>query len=237
MKSLSSLLVLASVALGACGAPATVATSPAPTPAPAAEVPAATTPSIKVPAVTLAEAPRNWQLLDVSADHVPGISVERAYRELLAGKSPKQTVVVAIIDNGIDTLHADLRASLWSNPKEVAGNAKDDDNNGFADDVRGWNFIGGRDGQDVHFDTFEVTREYARCHNQAAASGQPPRSAVRLRKSGNRRSPIRHTARKWMPITRSSGRRSSGTSRHIARSTMCCSRSFRCSSRPSLRIH
>jgi len=174
MKSLSSLLVLASVALGACGAPATVATSPAPTPAPAATVPAASTPSIKVPAVTLAEAPRNWQLLDVTADRVPGISVERAYRELLAGKSPKQTVVVAIIDNGIDTLHADLRASLWSNPKEVAGNAKDDDNNGYADDVRGWNFIGGRDGQDVHFDTFEVTREYARCHNQAAASGQPP---------------------------------------------------------------
>jgi subtilisin family serine protease len=174
MKSLSSLLVLASVALGACGAPATVATSPAPTPAPAAAVPAATTLSIKVPAVTLAEAPRNWQLLDASADRVPGISVERAYRELLAGKSPKQTVVVAIIDNGIDTLHADLRASLWSNPKEVAGNAKDDDNNGFADDVRGWNFIGGRDGQDVHFDTFEVTREYARCHNQPAASGQPP---------------------------------------------------------------
>ena len=174
MKSLSSLLILASVALGACGAPATVATSPAPTPAPAAAVPAATTPSIKVPAVTLAEAPRNWQLLDVSADHVPGISVERAYRELLAGKSPKQTVVVAIIDNGIDTLHADLRTSLWSNPKEVAGNAKDDDNNGFADDVRGWNFIGGRDGEDVHFDTFEVTREYARCHNQAAGSGQPP---------------------------------------------------------------
>lgn len=174
MKSLSSLLVLASVALGACGAPATVATSPAPTPAPAAAIPAATTPSIKVPAVTLAEAPRNWQLLDVSADRVPGISVERAYRELLAGKSPKQTVVVAIIDNGIDTLHADLRASLWSNPKEVAGNAKDDDTNGFADDVRGWNFIGGRDGQDVHFDTFEVTREYARCHNQPAASGQPP---------------------------------------------------------------
>ncbi len=172
MKSVPSLLVLASVVLAACGAPATVATSPAPTPP--APAPVASTSSIKIPAVTLAEAPRNWQLLDESADHVPGISVERAYRELLAGKAPKQTVVVAIIDNGIDTMHVDLRASLWTNPKEVAGNAKDDDNNGYADDIRGWNFIGGRDGQDVHFDTFEVTREYARCHNQAAASGQPP---------------------------------------------------------------
>ena len=176
MKSLSSMLVLASLALAACGAPATVVTSsaPAPAPTPTASAPAASTPSIQVPAVRLAEAPRNWQLLDESADHVPGISVERAYRELLAGKTPKQTVVVAIIDNGLDTTHVDLKANLWTNPKEVAANKKDDDNNGYADDVRGWNFIGGRDGEDVHFDTFEVTREYARCHNQAAASGQPP---------------------------------------------------------------
>jgi subtilisin family serine protease len=127
-----------------------------------------------VPRVTLSEAPRNWQLLDEAVDHVPGISVERAMSQLLAGKAPKQTVLVAIIDNGIDTMHADLRANLWVNPKEIGGNGKDDDNNGFADDVHGWNFIGGRDGQDVHWDTFEVTREYARCHNRPAASGIPP---------------------------------------------------------------
>ena len=176
MKSLSSPLVLLSLAIVACGAPATVATSPTPasTPAasaPAAAPPAASAPTTNLPAVTVTEAPRNWQLLDETADHIPGISVERAYRELLAGKSPKQTVLVAIIDNGIDTAHVDLRANLWTNPKEVAGNKKDDDNNGYVDDIHGWNFIGGRDGEDVHFDTFEVTREYARCHNQAAASG------------------------------------------------------------------
>ncbi|MGE5100914.1 MAG: S8 family peptidase [Deltaproteobacteria bacterium] len=104
---------------------------------------------------------------------MPGISVERAYRELLAGKTPKQTVLVAIIDNGIDTAHVDLKANLWTNPKEVAGNKKDDDNNGYVDDIHGWNFIGGRDGEDVHFDTFEVTREYARCHHQPASDGEP----------------------------------------------------------------
>ncbi|HVX41065.1 MAG TPA: S8 family serine peptidase, partial [Gemmatimonadaceae bacterium] len=160
----------------ACGSPAIVAT-PAPTPAtqPAATAPApATTAAVDVPKVTLAEAPRDWQLLDESTDHVPGISEERAMRELLAGKSPKQTVLVAIIDNGIDTSHVDLRANLWSNPKEIGGNHKDDDGNGFTDDVHGWNFIGGANGEDVHFDTFEVTRQYARCHNQPAASGQPP---------------------------------------------------------------
>jgi len=178
MKLLSSPLVLLSLAVAACGAPATVATAPSPTPPPAttaatAPAPAASASVTTLPAVTLAEAPRNWQLLDESTDHVPGISVERAYRELLAGKAPKQTVLVAIIDNGIDTSHVDLKANLWVNPKEVAGNKKDDDNNGYADDIHGWNFIGGRDGEDVHFDTFEVTREYARCHNQAAASGAP----------------------------------------------------------------
>ena len=84
-------------------------------------------------------------------------------RELLAGRQPLRTVVVAVIDGGVDTAHADLRANLWSNPKEVAGNRKDDDANGYADDVRGWNYIGGRDGRDVEHDTYEVTRQYVRC--------------------------------------------------------------------------
>jgi subtilisin family serine protease len=128
---------------------------------------------MRAPAVTLAEPPRNWQLLDEATDHIPGISAQRAMTELLAGKSPKRTVLVAIIDNGIDTAHVDLRANLWTNPKEVGGNGKDDDNNGYADDVHGWNFIGGKNGDDVHFDTFEVTREYARCHHNAASDGEP----------------------------------------------------------------
>ena len=177
MKSLSSLLVVSSLAIAACGAPTTVTTSPTPATPIATSTPNVSTPTTQLttlPAATVTEAPRNWQLLDESTDHIPGISVERAYRELLAGKAPKQTVLVAIIDNGIDTAHVDLKANLWVNPKEVAGNKKDDDNNGYVDDIHGWNFIGGRDGEDVHFDTFEVTREYARCHNQPAASGEPP---------------------------------------------------------------
>jgi subtilisin family serine protease len=174
---LSSLFVVSSLALAACGAPATVATSPVPAPTTTVSTPSISTLSTALtmlPAATVPEAPRNWQLLDESTDHIPGISVERAYRELLAGKAPKQTVLVAIIDNGIDTSHVDLKANLWVNPKEIGGNKKDDDNNGYVDDVHGWNFIGGRDGEDVHFDTFEVTREYARCHNQPASSGEPP---------------------------------------------------------------
>ncbi|HEX3867880.1 MAG TPA: hypothetical protein VHV78_14055, partial [Gemmatimonadaceae bacterium] len=172
MKPLSSLLLLTSFALAACGAPATVATPIAPVPA-SAPVAAAPQPASHAAAVTLTEAPRNWQLLDETQDGIPGIGSERAMKELLAGQAPKQTVLVAIIDDGIDTAHVDLRANLWTNAKEIAGNKKDDDHNGYVDDIHGWNFLGGKDGEDVHFDTFEITRQYAACHDKAAASGQP----------------------------------------------------------------
>ena len=148
------LLALSAIVLSAC----TPSRAPAPAaPAPAAPPPTATT---EPPIV---ESPRNWQLLDDSLDHVPGISAERAFRELLAGKQPKRTVLVAVIDGGVDTAHADLRANLWVNSKEIGGNGKDDDGDGYADDVRGWNYIGGRDGRDVQYDTFEVARLYAKC--------------------------------------------------------------------------
>jgi subtilisin family serine protease len=103
----------------------------------------------------------NWWLLDASTDSVAGISAQRAYSELLAGKQPKRSVVVAIIDSGIDILHPDLQANIWTNPREVAGNGQDDDHNGYVDDVHGWDFIGGKDGRDVDVDTYELTRVYA----------------------------------------------------------------------------
>jgi subtilisin family serine protease len=155
MKTLSAIAILLS-AVAACAAPKTVA-SPAPAPAPV------TAPKATPAALPPTEPQKNWQLLDEASDGVPGISSERALHELLAGKQPKQTVLVAVIDGGIDTAHVDLRANLWTNPKEVAGNGKDDDNNGYVDDLHGWNFIGGRDGKDVHYDTFEVTRLYGWC--------------------------------------------------------------------------
>jgi subtilisin family serine protease len=156
----SALAVL--VAVAACGSPATVAT-PAPAPAPvtttSTATPAATSQPTRVPAVHVADLPRNWQQLDEATDGIPGISSERAMHELLAGRAPKRTVLVAIIDNGIDTAHVDLRPNLWTDPQNQ---------------THGWDFIGGRDGRDINFDTFEVTRQYARCHNMAAASGAPP---------------------------------------------------------------
>jgi subtilisin family serine protease len=124
-------------------------------------------PTTPPPAPAAHEAAANWHLLDATTDGVPGISLERAQRELLAGKTPRRTVLVAVIDGGVDTAHVDLRANLWLNPKETAGNNRDDDGNGYVDDVYGWNFIGGRDGKSVRWDTFEVTRLYALCQKNA----------------------------------------------------------------------
>lgn len=106
--------------------------------------------------------PQNWWHLDEAADRFPGISLERAYAELLAGKKPARPVVVAIIDSGIDIEHEDLDDVLWVNEDEVPGNGVDDDGNGYVDDVHGWNFIGGPDGRHVVQDTYELTRLYAR---------------------------------------------------------------------------
>ncbi len=60
--------------------------------------------------------PPNWQNRDLKADGVFGISTEKAYQELLKGKRA-QTVIVAIIDEGIDTSQEDLKAVIWRDPK------------------------------------------------------------------------------------------------------------------------
>ena len=101
--------------------------------------------------------PQQWYLLDPAADGVMGVSVRKTYDELLKDR-PSTPVVVAIIDAGIDTAHADLRQLLWTNPREIAGNGLDDDQNGYVDDVHGWNFLGGADGRNVDVETYEDTR-------------------------------------------------------------------------------
>jgi subtilisin family serine protease len=55
-------------------------------------------------------------------------------------RESKINPIVAVIDTGIDLNHPDLKASLWINPKEIPNNNIDDDGNGYADDIHGWNF-------------------------------------------------------------------------------------------------
>ncbi|MEO6071404.1 MAG: S8 family peptidase [Chitinophagaceae bacterium] len=103
-------------------------------------------------------APKGWHLKDRATDGYYGISLDKAYQVVKDKKS--KTVVVAIIDSGIDTTHEDLRPILWTNPKEIPGNGIDDDGNGYVDDVHGWNFLGGRDGRNVKEDSYEASRVY-----------------------------------------------------------------------------
>ena len=74
-----------------------------------------------------------------------GISVNEAYQSA-EGKLPSTTIVVAVIDGGTDVNHVDLKDVIWVNKGEIPSNGIDDDNNGYVDDVNGWNFIGGKDG-------------------------------------------------------------------------------------------
>ncbi len=99
---------------------------------------------------------KNWFNLDLKADSVFGISTEKAYNELLKGKK-SNTVIVGILDSGVDGVHEDLKSVMWVNKKEKAGNGKDDDKNGYIDDVNGWSFLGGKEGN-VNHETVEITR-------------------------------------------------------------------------------
>lgn len=114
------------------------------------------------------EPPQDWHHLDEDRTRFRGISSQLAYEELLKDRSPEQRVIVAVIDGGVDINHEDLKANIWTNEDEVPGNGVDDDENGYTDDVHGWNFIGGADGQNVDNDTFEVTRLYAKLHPKYA---------------------------------------------------------------------
>ncbi|QHT70202.1 S8 family serine peptidase [Rhodocytophaga rosea] len=113
------------------------------------------------PSDTTKKAPANWFNLDRSEDKIQGVSTEKAYEEILKNK-PSKTVIVGVIDSGVDVEHEDLQGHVWMNPDEKAGNGVDDDRNGYVDDIHGWNFIGGKDGRNVEYDTYELTREYAR---------------------------------------------------------------------------
>ncbi|MGD0712215.1 MAG: S8 family serine peptidase [Bacteroidales bacterium] len=100
----------------------------------------------------------NWYNKDPKIDTIQGVSIERAYKELLKDRVPKKKIIVAVIDGGVDTAHIDLKGKIWKNTKEIANNGIDDDNNGYVDDLYGWNFIGNSKGENITSENVEYTR-------------------------------------------------------------------------------
>ncbi|AXG68882.1 thermophilic serine proteinase [Kordia sp. SMS9] len=95
---------------------------------------------------------KSWSHKDLVTDTIPGMSIDKAYAEILKGRKGKK-VLVAVLDSGIDIDHEDLNDVIWTNPKEKPNNGKDDDKNGYIDDIHGWNFLG-----DSYNENLEKTR-------------------------------------------------------------------------------
>jgi len=105
---------------------------------------------------------QGWHLKDFTFSGYYGISLEKACQFLLESKIKSAPVIVAILDDGVDTAHEDLQKVLWINKNEIPGNGIDDDHNGYIDDLHGWNFLGGKDGRIVGSNSSEWIRVYWR---------------------------------------------------------------------------
>jgi len=138
---LSSLTLLSALVLVSCGASKT-----------------AVAPIASIENIALKNGPINendlkrWSHLDILKDTIPGMSVDKAYAELIKNKKGNK-VIVGVVDSGVDIEHPDLQGVIWTNAKEIPGNGIDDDNNGYIDDVHGWNFLG-----DINGENLEMTR-------------------------------------------------------------------------------
>lgn len=140
-KSLSLLLCLSILIFG-CGSSSGIISTP---------VENIDSSPLKVSPLTENER-HTWSHLDLAKDTIPGMSVDKAYSEIIKNKKGK-TVIVAVIDSATDIDHEDLDDVLWVNEDEIPNNGIDDDNNGYIDDIHGWNFLG-----DTYYEQFEYVR-------------------------------------------------------------------------------
>ena len=118
--------------------------------------PVVSTPIGNIDSMPLKVAPLNetqnkaWGASDLVMDTIPGMSVDKAYAEIIK-KRKGETVIVGVIDSGVDIEHEDLKNVIWTNTDEIPNNGKDDDKNGYVDDVHGWNFLGDIVGENMEF--------------------------------------------------------------------------------------
>lgn len=112
---------------------------------------------------------KGWGAADLIKDTIPGMSVDKAYNEIIKNNKGK-TVIVAVLDSGVDIFHEDLDGVIWTNKDEIPKNGKDDDHNGYVDDVHGWNFLG---------DAVKENMEYVRIYKKLRPKYEnKPESAI-----------------------------------------------------------
>jgi subtilisin family serine protease len=108
----------------------------------------------------------NWHNHSFEKESILGIASGKAYQELLKNKPPRKTIIVAVIDSGVDIDHEELKDKIWVNEDEIPNNKIDDDNNGYVDDVHGWNFIGNEKGENLFYENTEYTRLFKQLNPQ-----------------------------------------------------------------------
>jgi len=138
----SSFLITSALVIASCGSTAPILSTP---------IDNIDTTPLKERALTETEL-QTWGHKDLIMDTIPGMSIDKAYAEIIKGKKG-QKIIVAVLDSGIDIDHEDLDDVIWTNKKEIANNGKDDDKNGYIDDIHGWNFLG-----DSYNENLEATR-------------------------------------------------------------------------------
>lgn len=99
---------------------------------------------------------QEWPYADIFTDSIPGINLGRVH--IFVKEKKANPVIVGVIDSGVDIEHIALSHLIWQNKDEKANNEKDDENNGFIDDVHGWNFLGSDSGRNIYPVQLELTR-------------------------------------------------------------------------------
>ena len=84
---------------------------------------------------------KTWYHKNYQKDQIFGVNTDAAYQFFESKGLKPQPVVVGVLDSGVEVDHPGLVKNMWKNPNEIPNNGKDDDGNGYIDDVYGWNFI------------------------------------------------------------------------------------------------
>ncbi len=99
----------------------------------------------------------------------------------------QKNIVVAVIDSGLDLKHPDRPKYIWKNPDEIPDNGKDDDGNGYVDDIHGWNFVSENNDIDDNYGhgTFVTGIIAANTNNGEGIAGINPGARIMVLKASN----------------------------------------------------